>query len=138
VLAGSLQHYKEIQVNTASGVSLIIVALDAGLKHLGAAREAMKAGRARDAAKSLEKVYGLLGELSGSLNFEAGEIAVRLFSLYEFCGRQIAEASARKDPAGLEVVRDILLTLRQAWVECHRNGAGRRFEPPRGFEVVVG
>lgn len=138
VLAGSLEQYRQVQVNTSTGVNLIILALDGAMKHLSRGQEAMKAGNIVEASRSFDKVYGLLGELSGSLNFEAGEIAVRLFSLYEFCGRRIAEASARKDPARLDSVRDVLLTLRQAWVECRKKGVKRSPDPMPGFQVVVG
>ena len=142
MLATNLEEYRRMQVHTASGVNLVIMMLDGALKHLGLAQSSMKSGDLRGATASLDRVFAVLAELSGSLNFEAGEIAVRLFRLYEYCGRRINEATLRKDPAMLETVRDILLTLRQAWVETCRMNRGRTSPrraaaPVPGFQVVV-
>lgn len=112
--------------------------LDAILKHLNLAQAALKSGQTENASKSIRKVSDLLGELSGSLNFDAGDIATRLFSLYEYCGRRMAEAMFRKDPSMLDAVREIITTLRQAWVECSKKGYRNAPGAGTGFQVMVG
>ncbi|MGE5541999.1 MAG: flagellar export chaperone FliS, partial [Bacillota bacterium] len=97
MLAADLEQYRNVQVHTASGVNLIIMVLDSILKHLHLAETAIKMGEIENASKSIGKICDLLGELSGSLNFEAGDIATKLFSLYEYCGRRTTEALLRKD-----------------------------------------
>lgn len=57
------------------------------------------------------KVRAVLVELIGSLNFEAGgELAQRLYSLYEFCLTESVSGD-------LEVVSQIFTELRDAWKE---------------------
>lgn len=55
------------------------------------------------------KLRAVLAELVGSLNFEnGGDIAERLYSLYEYCIGQSVDGD-------LEVIRDVLSGLRDAW-----------------------
>lgn len=55
------------------------------------------------------KLRAVLAELVGSLNFESGgDIAERLYSLYEYCITESVEGD-------LAIVRDVLSGLREAW-----------------------
>ena len=57
------------------------------------------------------KLRAVLAELVGSLNFEeGGDIAERLYSLYEYCISESVDGD-------LEVIRDVLSGLRDAWRE---------------------
>ena len=57
------------------------------------------------------KLRAVLAELVGSLNFEGGgEIAERLYSLYDYCITESVDGD-------LEIVRDVLSGLREAWKE---------------------
>ncbi|MEM1096408.1 MAG: flagellar export chaperone FliS [Bacteroidota bacterium] len=59
----------------------------------------------------LPKLRACLVELISSLNFEAGgEVAERLYALYEFCLNQAVEGET-------EVVCELLEPLRDAWRE---------------------
>ncbi|NPV69688.1 MAG: flagellar export chaperone FliS [Firmicutes bacterium] len=135
----AVAQYKAVQIQTAPGTYLILMAYDHALRHLSQAKEAMAEGRTSDCANSLGKVHGILTELSGSLNFECGEMAAKLYRLYEFCGSRLVEATFKRDPGMLDAVRDILTTLREAWLECSKAKGARRIPAPQdGFQVVVG
>lgn len=55
------------------------------------------------------KLRAVLAELVGSLNFEGGgDIAERLYSLYDYCIAESVEGD-------LEIVREVLGGLREAW-----------------------
>jgi flagellin-specific chaperone FliS len=54
-----------------------------------------------------------LVQLMGALNFEAGDIALRLYRLYEYCQRCLWER--RYDEAA-----SIIQELRSAWAEAFR------------------
>lgn len=55
------------------------------------------------------KLRAVLAELVGSLNFEGGgDIADRLYSLYDYCIAESVEGD-------LEIVREVLGGLREAW-----------------------
>jgi flagellar protein FliS len=139
----AVTQYRAVQIQTASGVHLLLMAYDYALRQLSQAQEAMAEGRTGDCAKCLGKVHDVLAELGGSLNFAGGpeceEFASKLARLYEFCGNRLVEATLRRDPAMLNTVRDILTTLREAWRECGRANGSRRVPPQQeGFQVLVG
>ncbi len=64
-------HYRAQQVLSASPMQLLVIVYEQAIVHCEA-RDAQRAGRA-------------VTELIGALNFDAGEIAVDLFRLYEYC-----------------------------------------------------
>ncbi|SHL02056.1 flagellar export chaperone FliS [Rhodothermus profundi] len=92
-----MRQYQEQAVLSASPAQLILKLYDLGIA-------ACKRG---DRAK----VRAVLVELISALNFEAGgELAERLYALYEFCLRESAIGD-------LSVVQRILEGLREAWYE---------------------
>jgi len=55
----------------------------------------LAASRRRD----IVRMNRALAQLMGALNFEAGEIAVRLYRLYEYCQRCLWSAATTKLPS---------------------------------------
>ncbi len=92
-----MRKYQEQAVLSASPEQLILKLYDLGI--------------AACKREDRPKVRAVLTELIGALNLEAGgELAERLYALYEFCLRESAIGD-------LEVVRRILEGLREAWHE---------------------
>ena len=92
-----MRKYQEQAVLSASPEQLILKLYDLGIA----------ACRRNDRPK----VRAVLVELMSALNFEAGgELAERLYALYEFCLRESAIGD-------LAVVQRILEGLREAWHE---------------------
>jgi flagellin-specific chaperone FliS len=67
----------------------------------------LAASRRRD----IVRMNRALAQLMGALNFEAGEIAVRLYRLYEYCQRCLWE---RRYDEAAELIRG----LRDAWAQA--------------------
>lgn len=90
-----MRQYERQAIATASPEQLIAKVYDIGV---GACRRGDRS-----------KVRAVLVELMGSLNMEAGgEVASRLYALYEFCLRESAVGD-------LNAVGDLLDGLREAW-----------------------
>lgn len=92
-----MRQYQEQAVASASPELLVAKVYDIGISacHRG----------------DRQKVRAVLVELIAGLNFEAGgDIALNLYSLYEFCLTQAIEGE-------LGVVCEILTGLRDAWRE---------------------
>lgn len=87
-------------------------------------------------AASVEKVTGILYELLGSLDFDAGgEIAPRLASLYGYFLKEVHEASRSLEAQRLDPLIEMVSTLHEAWVEAAKaspGGASWGGGPPRG------
>jgi flagellar protein FliS len=69
--------------------------------------------------KSVDKALKIISDgLNGSLDLEAGgEIAERLSSLYSFISKQLVQANAKNDSAGMDTCIELLEDLRGAWQE---------------------
>lgn len=124
-MMNAYEHYKKVQVQTATPADLIVMAYDGAGVYLARAREAMKAGDFDKAREAIRKVQAIVGELTASLDPSAGEIAVRLSRLYGFISERLGRASASKDPRFLDEIARVLDVLRQGWCGCARSGAKR-------------
>jgi flagellin-specific chaperone FliS len=90
------QKYRELQVYSATPLQRILMAYDAAIIGCG--------------KRDLKKTTDALNVLRNSLDLEQGEIAWRLFRLYQYCA-DLARANKYEEAA------EILRGLVQAWVE---------------------
>ncbi len=90
------QRYRELQVASATPLQRILMAYDAAIIGCG--------------HRDLKKTTDALNVLRNSLDLEQGEIAWRLFRIYQYCA-DLARAGQYEDAS------DILRSLVQAWVE---------------------
>lgn len=117
--ASPYQLYKRTQVTTASQGELILLAYEGALKWLGVARAEMDKQRPNleTVHQGLIKAQAILAELQGALRLDVGgEVAERLYQLYEFMQQQLVEANVRKDPAIMDRVASMLRELQETWV----------------------
>ncbi len=91
------RQYQEQQVLSASPLQLLVTVYD----------QALVGCEARDG----DRTRRALTELIGALNFDAGEIALDLFRLYEYC---LLETRRQRFPAAAGILR----TLRSAWADA--------------------
>lgn len=121
------QSYLATQVQTAPADKLILMLYDGALRFIGGAVKAMEGKQAAEAHSQLMRAQEIIAELMASLNMEAGEIAGNLLLLYEYLYRRLVEANVSKDPETALEVRNLLLSLREAWVQASvliREGTG--------------
>lgn len=68
------------------------------------------------AHREIVRAQDIVTELTVSLDHEqGGQIATNLAQLYRYCTEQLVDANVSKDPAPLQVVRDTLAGLADAW-----------------------
>lgn len=110
--------YWRSNIETASPAKLVLLVYDGALAALRRGAEDIAAQRWAEAHRQIVKAQDLLGELAGTLNFqEGGEVAQRLFALYDFMIGQLVRANLAKDPALVGAVADLVRTLRDGWEE---------------------
>ncbi|MCC5948854.1 MAG: flagellar export chaperone FliS [Nitriliruptoraceae bacterium] len=113
--------YTEQAAATASPAQLVMMLYDGALARLEAARYGFEADPVDLSlvSISLGKVQAIIGELSATLDHEAGgTVAQGLGSLYSYCLQQLVDANIRKDPAPLDEVTAIVSDLRDAWAQA--------------------
>ena len=82
-ISNGYEKYKKVDVSTASQNKLIIMLYDGAIKFLETACAAMdKKHGVEEAHNNILKAQEIIYELLSSLNYEAGEIAERLASIY--------------------------------------------------------
>ena len=79
----------------------------------------------QDAHNDLTRAQDILGELMGSLNLDAGDVAHNLFKLYEFIQYRLIVANVRKSAEPIDDVVQLLGDLRVTWAEAIRDARGR-------------
>jgi flagellar secretion chaperone FliS len=109
------QAYKKTQIQTADQGNLILLCYDGAINFI---RQAIKARNENDIAamsELLTKSQNVLWELINGLNFEAGEIAHYLDSLYNYMIRRLTDAQYHNTIDPLNEVIAYLQELRESW-----------------------
>ena len=110
------EKYKKVDVSTASQNRLIVMLYDGAIKFLETACAAMdKKHGTEEAHNNIVKAQEIIYELLSSLNYDAGDIAHRLASIYTYMNQKLTEGNISKTkPPLLEVIR-YLKELKTAW-----------------------
>ena len=116
--------YKRASVNTMDQNKLIIMLYDGAIKNINFALEQMRTGDVEKVHNHLVKSKNIIAELMASLNMEkGGDIAKNLRSLYSYMFGQLIEANMKKDSKPAQVVRNLLMELREAWIAIGKKGS---------------
>lgn len=115
--------YRQLQVETASPVQLVIMTYDFALRTVKQAAAALEGGDARQAHHSLLQAQATVEALQEALDSSAGDVSIELYRLYDYIHDLLVQANVRKNASSLGVVADILETLRSAWLEASRSPA---------------
>ena len=126
ILAGNLQSYRQISMQTAPPGQLVLMLYDGALRFLAAADQGFDLEDPLDRNlaihNNIRKVQDILRELVVTLNLEAGgEVAENLRDLYVYFGERHQESNLKKEREGLVEVVERLTVIRDAWSEMLGN-----------------
>ncbi len=111
------KNYREVEIETASGLRLVVMLYAGAIKFLNIAGEGIKTKKLDIANNNIIKAQDIISELMTSLNFDAGEIAHNLYSLYIYMNRRLLEANIEKNSEIINEILRLLVTLKNAWEE---------------------
>jgi flagellar protein FliS len=109
--------YRRGTVMAATPVELVVLLYDGARRFLRQAAAAMGEGEVERAHNTLRFGERIISHLDATLDFEQGDIAQHLHSVYRFCLTHLNTARMRQDPAMVEEVIELLGELRDAWSE---------------------
>ena len=109
------QAYKKTQIQTSDQGNLILLCYDGAINFIRQAIKAHKEENVDTMSELLTKSQNVLWELINGLNFEAGEIAYNLDSLYNYMIRRLIDAQYRNTIDPLNEVIGYLQELRESW-----------------------
>jgi len=116
------KNYQKTQVTTASREKVLLMLYEGAIRFTKQAKAAMEAKKIADKGKYISKSTAILSELMATLDFKTGgQLAVDLENLYIFMIDKLIEGNINNDPACLQAVEDLLMTLYQAWKDVIEN-----------------
>ncbi len=113
----SPQAYKEAAILTASPEQLVVMLYDGAIRFLRQGEMAMREGMVAQTNDRLQRAEAIIDELLATLNMDAGDISVRLQSIYVFSRKLLVEARVERDPGRVGQVVAFLADLREAWAQ---------------------
>jgi flagellar protein FliS len=110
--------YRQTAVQSSSPLGLVVLLYDGALKHVVAAREAIRANDLRARRDHLSRTLAIVSELQSTLDVEkGGDIARSLDSLYTYITGRVLDVNLKKDATALDEVERLLGSLREAWAQ---------------------
>ncbi|HNY64880.1 MAG TPA: flagellar export chaperone FliS [Deltaproteobacteria bacterium] len=107
--------YRKTQIQTADQGTLILMCYDGAVNFLRKAKKAQEENNEEARTTFLTKAQNVIWELTNSLNYDAGELAYNLESIYNYMIRRIIDADYHKNAAAIDEVVHYLLELRESW-----------------------
>jgi flagellar protein FliS len=107
--------YRRGTVLAATPVERVVLLYDGARRFLSQAANAMREGEIERAHKTLRSGERIISHLDGTLDFEQGDIAQQLDSIYRFCLTHLNAARLNQDAGKVEEVIELLGDLRESW-----------------------
>jgi flagellar protein FliS len=111
-------------VAAADPQGLVLMLLDGALERTARLRIAIVEKNYTEKARAINRTLGILDELRGSLDFEAGgEIARNLDALYDYCSRQLLGVTVSLNLDTVDEVLRLLNHVRLTWLAVRAEAA---------------
>lgn len=127
--------YKKASVNTTDQGTLILMLYDGTIRFLKVAITKLEEKDLEAAHKSISKAKNIISELLSSLDTDkGGNVGQNLHQLYTYMYNRLIDANVQKDLTHLVEVRDLMLELRDGWVQITKGKqktAGKPVMPSR-------
>ncbi|MHB8240713.1 MAG: flagellar export chaperone FliS [Solirubrobacteraceae bacterium] len=122
-LATTPQAYRQGAVLAASREQLVVMLYDGARRFLRQGAMAMRAGEIERAHNTLRRAEMIVSYLDATLDFEQGQVAERLHTIYAFCLVHLNRARMAQDAAMVDEVSELLGELRDAWSQVASDAA---------------
>ncbi len=133
-----MNQYQNNQILTASPEQVLIMLYDGAIRFVRQARQAIEQKNVPARTQAISKAVAIITEFSNTLDYDiGGEIAIDLGRLYDFMVRELAAVNARGDAEKLAPVENILVELREAWVEAAKIYAREKQAPAESSSIVA-
>ncbi len=127
------QKYQEMQVNTADNKQLLLMLIQGAIKFLKQAQKSIQEENTEGAHNYIVRVQEIVIELMGSLDMEqGGEIASKLFALYEYMHYQLVIANRDKDPELLQEIEEMFREFLDTWSQVEDEGKSKKNDAGNG------
>ncbi len=116
---GYVNQYQQNQIATASKEQILIMLYDGAIRFCRQANTAITEEDMAVKGKYIGKAMAIIAEFANSLDHKiGGAIADDLDGLYTFMLKELSLANVNSDQDKIEIVINLLMDLRQTWVEA--------------------
>jgi flagellar protein FliS len=105
------------QINTTSAENLVTMLYDGARKFINKSIKALEDDNVQEANHNLLRAQNILAELMAGVNFEAGDLAKNLYSLYEYIHYLLIQSNLQKEIKPAQEALTMISELREAWVK---------------------
>ena len=117
--SAQLKQYQTTQIQTATPEKLLIMLYNGSINFLNKSKVYIEEKDFAQANTFLLKTQAIISEFMNTIEWEPNkEFAQNLYSLYEFMNYTLIQANIQKDTEKIDVVIDLLKTLKSAWEEA--------------------
>lgn len=106
--------YKKQEILSAGRCDLLLMLYDGCIKQLKLSMIAIEEKSMEGANNALLKAQAIISKLMADLDMSY-EVSQPLAELYDFFGRELAEANIHKDTEKIQPVLDMMADLRNTW-----------------------
>lgn len=111
-------NYVETSVSEATPHKLIEMLYDGALKNIKLVKIFIEQKNFEKKSEHMNKLMSIVLNLREGVDMQkGGEVAANLYSLYDYCYRQLVKASFNNDTVILDEINDHLSGLSDAWKE---------------------
>lgn len=107
--------YRQAQVATSNPVAQVVLLYEGAIRFTALSVARLEQKDIEGSHRASLRAQAIVTELRNSLDLSAGDVAVKLDTLYEFIGRRLIEGNTRKDPTPAREVIGLLRELLEAW-----------------------
>ncbi len=107
--------YRTAQVTTSSPAARVVLLYEGAIRFAALSVQRLEQRDIEGSHNASLRAQSIVGALRESLDLSAGDIALRLDSLYEFMIRRLAAGNVAKDPKPTREVIELLRDLLTAW-----------------------
>jgi flagellar protein FliS len=130
--------YLEAEVLSADPVKLVWLLNRAAIDAVRAAARHVARGEIRERSEEINRAWGILQELSSSLDrSQGGQISRGLADLYAYMQARLIEANVKQSAGPLEEVAGLLAPLLEAWQEAQQALQAAESRPESKTELEV-
>jgi flagellar protein FliS len=133
--------YKQKQIESATPMQLVLLLYQGAIDYLNKAEGNLleeKTECLEQFHQNLVSCQNVITELSVALDMEkGGEIAEKLFQLYDYMNYRLAEANISKKIEGVREVRQLLADLKVSWEKVAEEESSMEVKPAENIGLNI-
>lgn len=115
----NVKKYQENQIQTATPEKLLIMLYNGAINFLNKSKMYIEQKDYAQSNTFLLKAQAIISEFMNTINWEPDkDFAQNLYDLYDYMNRTLIEANIHKDIEKIDIVINLLKTLKSGWEEA--------------------